>query len=215
MVAQSDLNASAFYERMDLIYAWSEHNDLPRRLRILVCRYFRLHYSKRSAATEAQLWNDLSPELQKEVGSYVVPEDVRYNPIFDGVPFSAVVRVQCVLHTFTVFVGCTITTAGDAGSSMFMITQGTVQDSEGPVLQAGQSFGEEVLMGFKQNYEYSTYALEDCILQSLMQDEVLQLFQSNPNVLELMRQNVLALQRATSSKTTPPTAYRTSAIQAL
>eukprot|EP00930_Biecheleria_cincta_P001400 TRINITY_DN102540_c0_g1_i1.p1 TRINITY_DN102540_c0_g1~~TRINITY_DN102540_c0_g1_i1.p1 ORF type:complete len:685 (+),score=114.50 TRINITY_DN102540_c0_g1_i1:23-2056(+) len=207
LVAQSDLNASAFYERMDLIYAWSEHNDLPRRLRILVCRYFRHHFSQRSAAQEAQLWNDLSPELQKEVGAYIVHEDVRYNPIFDGVPFNAVVRVQSILHSFSIFAGRTITSAGDAGSAMFMITQGTVQHSQGHVLQPGQSFGEEVLLGFKQNYEYTTIAKEDCILLSFMQDELLHLFQANPNVLEIMRRNVLS-NITTASKPAPARSHR-------
>eukprot|EP00930_Biecheleria_cincta_P013604 TRINITY_DN12043_c0_g2_i1.p1 TRINITY_DN12043_c0_g2~~TRINITY_DN12043_c0_g2_i1.p1 ORF type:complete len:745 (-),score=119.41 TRINITY_DN12043_c0_g2_i1:94-2301(-) len=218
MVAQSDLNATAFYERMDLVYAWSSHHALPNELKTLVCRFFRLNYSRKSAIAESDLWNELTPELQKELGAYIVHEDVRYNPIFDGVPLSAVVRVQSVLHTFVIFAGRHITITGDAGSDMFIISSGTVllemlemeaarvvlgdetQEKYERALEGGDCFGEEVLLAFEHSYQYTTTAIEDSVLESIRQEELLQLFQAMPHVLERMRANVSEFSTAGSAR---------------
>merc|ERR1740130_1310940 len=97
-----DLNASAYYERMDLIHAWLMHHNMPVRTKKLVRRYFKEYLGEKSAVNEADIWHDLSPELQREIGEVIVHENVRYSPLFDGLNIGTVVRLQCILQVVTI-----------------------------------------------------------------------------------------------------------------
>merc|ERR1719426_324202 len=62
MVSNNDLNASAYYDRMDLIHAWLSHHKLPMVKKRTVRRYFKAYLTEKSAVSEADIWHDLSPE---------------------------------------------------------------------------------------------------------------------------------------------------------
>merc|ERR1719487_1255881 len=109
MVSNNDLNASAYYDRMDLIHAWLQHHKLPMHKKRTVRRYFKAYLTERSAVSESDIWHDLSPELQKEVGDYIIHEDVKFNPLFDGLNIGTVVRLQSILQRVTILGGRAIT----------------------------------------------------------------------------------------------------------
>jgi len=60
-------------------------------------------------------------------------------------------------------------------------------------LGAGQSFGEEILLGFAENYEYSVVSIEKTKLEMIIEDDFLALFLNSPNVLDRMRRNALEM----------------------
>merc|ERR1719424_959813 len=127
MVSNSDLNASAYYARMDLIQAWLSHHHLPLQLKKTLHRYFKAYLSERSAISEAEIWDDLSPELQKEVGHYLLHESVKTNPLFDGLGIGCVVRLQSILQKVTVLRGRQVITKGETGTAMYIILSGMCQ----------------------------------------------------------------------------------------
>merc|ERR1711977_16544 len=56
IVANSDLNANAYYERIDLIQAWLDHHyQLPLSLRRRIRRYFKVYLTDKSAKNEADI----------------------------------------------------------------------------------------------------------------------------------------------------------------
>jgi hypothetical protein len=200
IVANNDLNASAYYDRMDLIHAWLTHHNqrIPRRLKRNLRSYFKSYLTERSAVSESDIWHDLSPELQKDVGEYIVHEDVRFNPLFDGLNMGTVVRLQSILQTVTILSGRTITAKDEAGTAMYFIVAGSVrldeetdEENSKRILLPGQSFGEEVLLGLIDNYTYSVTTMEKSKFQMITEEEFLTLFQAMPNVLERMRANAI------------------------
>jgi hypothetical protein len=221
MVSNSDLNATAYYDRMDLIAAWISHHRLPASMRRSVRRYFKAYLTEKSALSEAAVWHDLSPELQKEIGDHILHEDVKANPLFDGMSMGCIVKLQSILQSVTVLAGHVITAKGEAGTAMYFIASGWHEMDCGPrdgsemqtngsaatqiekaplvdkdrfkKLGPGQSFGEEVLLGFTENYAYSITCTEKSKLEMILEDEFLMLWQAMPNVLERMRQNALEL----------------------
>lgn len=201
MVANNDLNQSAYYERMDLIHAWLTHHRLPMNMKRDLRRYFKAYLAEKSAVSEADIWHDLSPELQRDVGEFIIHEDVKCNPLFDGMSIGSVVRLQSILQRVTVLTGRTLTTKGEVGTAMYIIVDGSLQmdtwNDKGALqtdlLGPGQSFGEEVLLGFCENYTYTVTVVEKAKLEMILEDEFLNLFQAMPNVLERMRQNAIDL----------------------
>eukprot|EP00931_Biecheleriopsis_adriatica_P055537 TRINITY_DN3286_c0_g2_i1.p1 TRINITY_DN3286_c0_g2~~TRINITY_DN3286_c0_g2_i1.p1 ORF type:complete len:766 (+),score=107.41 TRINITY_DN3286_c0_g2_i1:44-2341(+) len=200
MVAEQNLNDSAYYQRIDLIYAWTLHHQLPAHVRWTVCRFFRHHLAQRSAISEGDVWEDLSDELQIEVGSYIVEEDVRHNPLFDNVSLSAVVKLQSVLNRCLIVAGRSIVCCGDAGATMYIISSGLVEqafprdrEKAKRTLLPGQSFGEGPVLGFEDEYDYDASTLEDSTLETIKQDSVMQVFNAMPHVLERMRQNAILM----------------------
>jgi len=200
IVTNMDLNTSAYYERMDLIHAWLAHHRLPMELKKITRRYFKQYLSEKSAIDEAAMWGDLSPELQKQIGEHIVNENVKFNPLFDGLNLGTVVRLQSILKTVTILQDRIITMKGEAGTAMYIIRSGRVKlqldayiASKDRHLEPGQSFGEEILLGICECYEYTTTALERSKFEMILEDEFLGLFQSMPNVLERMRANCIKL----------------------
>merc|ERR1712083_928385 len=98
IVSRLDLNESTYQERMDVIQAWADHHHLPRPLRRSLRHHFEQVLNERSAAAEAEIFHDLSPELQHLVAEYVLHDDVKYNPLFDGMPVGVVARMQCIVQ---------------------------------------------------------------------------------------------------------------------
>lgn len=201
MVSNSDLNATAFYDRMELIHAWLTHHKLPLPMKRRLRRYFKAYLAEKSVVSEAEIWRDLSPELQREVGEYIVHENVKANPLFDGLNVGAAVRLQSILQKVTVQAGGCICNSGEAGTAMYIVVYGELQmkrnTKDGDVvvtdLGPGQSFGEEILLSFVDFYEYTVIVRKKARLEMIVEDEFLGLFQSMPNVLERMRSNALAL----------------------
>lgn len=196
MVSNDDLNAAAYYDRMDLIKAWLDHHRLPKMKKRIIRRYFQAYLKEKSAVSEGEIWNDLSPELQKEVGSYIVHENVMCNPLFDGMPQGNVVKLQAILRRVTIMAGYRVTHAGEGGTAMYIILHGKVnkETNDGPCLMGpGESFGEEIVLGISESYDYTTTVVEKTMLEMLLEDEFLNLFSAMPQVVDRMRANTFLM----------------------
>jgi len=227
IVASIDLNCSAYYDRLDLIHAWLSHHSIPIEMKRTLRRYFQQFLANRCAVNEADIWHDLSPSLQKEVGQYVIHENVKSNPLFDGLSVGSIVGLQSIMQRVTVLPGRFVTEKGELGYAMYIIVSGSVQletedwsmsklvrhsqiirpgetqaitaDEEleakpdAKWLGVGQSFGEEVLLGFMDEYEYTARVLKKVHMEMVVQTAFMQLFQSMPTAVDRMRQNAMEL----------------------
>merc|ERR1712146_131650 len=90
-------------------------------------RYFQCYLSDRCAINEADIWRDLSPELQKEVGQFIVHVNVKNNPLFDGLEVGSIVRLQSILQRVTVLTGRRVVSKGEMGIAMYIIVSGQLQ----------------------------------------------------------------------------------------
>jgi len=126
VVSTSDLNASAYIERMDLISAWLDHHQFPMQAKRNLHRYFKAYLSKKAAISETQIFEDLPIELQKEAGEYILHENVKHNPIFDGLGIGCVVQLQSILRKVTLRQGSCIATRGEVGVAMYIVFSGTL-----------------------------------------------------------------------------------------
>ena len=58
-------------------------------------------------------------------GRYLVHDEVRSNPLFDGLNTGSIVRLQSILQRLTILPGRTICTQGETGTAMYMVENGT------------------------------------------------------------------------------------------
>lgn len=202
MVASTDLNATAYYERMEIVHAWLAHHGLPHEMKRRLRRYFKFLMERQSAANESDLWRDLTQELQIEVGEYVVRDTVKSNPLFDRLGLGAVVQLQSVVKHITMEATQRVTTFGEVGTAMYMIDKGLLK-WERPTIDGrkggsgsmgpGESFGEEILLGFREDYDYTIDVVKLAKLEVIEERDFLTVFQCMPRVLERMRRNALAM----------------------
>jgi len=128
VVSDSDLNASAYHERVDLVAAWlNHHNKLPMEMKRILRRYFKAYLSEKSALSDSHVFQDMSHELQKEVGQYLIHDDLKHNPLFDGIGVGSVVQVQSILKMVTVQAGGCLATRGEVGTAMYMLVSGSLE----------------------------------------------------------------------------------------
>jgi len=176
------LNSSAYYDRMDLVYAWLTHHKFPTPVQRALRRYFKDYLSGRSAVDEASIWGDLSPDLQKMIGDYMIHENVKANPLFDGMGLSSIVNLQSILKTFSIHAGHVVTTEGDVGNAMYIIEDGdcgVLKESKGKadqgdmhIMRPGQNFGMLGLL-YGAPRAATVTAVKNCKTLSITYDELL------------------------------------------
>merc|ERR1712232_1232960 len=90
-----------------------------------------------------------------------------------------------------------ITTLEEPNIAMYVILEGCVEktgeDGIAHMLSPGDSFGEEVLLGVKNKYEYKTSALTTVSMCMIAKREFEECFDSMPDVRDTMRKNVLQM----------------------
>jgi len=102
-----------------------------------------------------------------------------------------------------------VTKQGEVGTGMYIIISGWSDmestDTDGIVkLGPGQSFGEEVVLGVLENYEYTITCLEKSRMEMILESEFLDLFQTMPNEMRRMRQNMFEWHPLRSRLTSMP-----------
>jgi CRP-like cAMP-binding protein len=217
IVANKDLNQAAYYDRLDGVNAWLDFHHFPRQIRKRVRNHFREFLAERAAISETQIFDDLSPPLRQDLGKFLIKEEVIQNPIFDGLSIATIVRMQKILHHVSWEEERYITVAGDSGTTMFLIISGkvhitagadnringiappppsTVSSSESSMTQtlgSGDSFGEEVLLGFSEQYEFTTWAETRVSMHMIEEEEFENCFKSMPDVIQIMKKNAQEL----------------------
>eukprot|EP00928_Gymnodinium_smaydae_P068609 TRINITY_DN5178_c0_g1_i1.p1 TRINITY_DN5178_c0_g1~~TRINITY_DN5178_c0_g1_i1.p1 ORF type:complete len:847 (-),score=206.00 TRINITY_DN5178_c0_g1_i1:190-2730(-) len=194
IVTTRDLNSHAYRERLDLIQSWlNYHGEIPRSLRKRVRRHFKELLTRKTALDDSAILNDLTPELNHEVSNFLLSDHIRYNVLFDGLPISTISRLVPILRHTMRQDNERLTKRGDVGVGMCIVLEGTAVVSEGHLvcssrggervgegltnstLVAGDSFGEEILLGLEKLYAYTIQATSHMVLVELPQrsfDEV-------------------------------------------
>jgi len=204
MVTSSDLNAAAIRGRMDLINAWLDfHHEIPRTVRLRVRNHFRTFFKHKAAVDDRVIMNDLSPELNMDVAYYLLADTIRHNLVFHGLPGPALARITQILKESTAEVGECIAVMGNVGTGMVILSEGTAEFQDGhqwvivdgmaqyarTKLNSGDSFGEEVLLGFEVTFEYTVLATSKVFMHEIPCAAFNSKFLDMPAMVENMRAN--------------------------
>jgi len=204
MVTSSDLNTSAYRQRMELINAWlAFHHEIPVEMRRRVRRHFKNILTKKTALEDSVIMNDLSPELGMEMSRYLLADIVRYNALFDGLPGYVLARIAQILKRTSAGTNERIAVTGHSASSMFIMIEGTAEfedshqwfvfdgKTECPKtkLNPGDSFGEEILLGFESRFEYTVVAASMATLYEITCAAFYDKFSDMPEMIDMMKAN--------------------------
>ncbi|CAJ1332920.1 unnamed protein product [Effrenium voratum] len=201
ILASRDVNRQAHKQRLHLIYAWLLHHRFPKPLRQRLWIYYKTLVKNKAALDDSAIFNELSPELRQDVAQYLVPPDLLNHLLFQNVPSSVIVRLVPILQQITAQPTERITSYGSMGSGMFVILDGIAimdPNAEGTpprssripeVLRAGDSFGEEVLLGIVKEYAYTVAATSKVVMLFIPADLFMERFANLPEILSLMRKN--------------------------
>jgi len=163
VVADRGYRQRTFKERMEVVMAWLRaHPELPRVLRKRIWLHFKDFLTSKHVVDDSLILNDLSPSLGEDVNLFLLDDDVRHNPIFEGLPAHALSRLNCVLVE-TMFVENEYIVSQELEwQAMYIIKSGTAEltQSDGCFreLNGGESFGEETLFDVNRRYAYSVTA---------------------------------------------------------
>jgi len=201
ILASRDVNRQAHKQRLHLIHAWLHHHKFPSPLRTRLWIYYKTLVKNKAALDDSSIFNELSPELRSDVAQYLVPLELLNHLLFQNIPSSAIVRVVPILQQITAQPDERITSIGSIGSGMFVILDGiaimdhhhseaNIRISKAPeVLRAGDSFGEEVLLGLEKEYTYSVSATSKVVMLFIPADLFMERFANLPEILNVMRNN--------------------------
>eukprot|EP00931_Biecheleriopsis_adriatica_P079865 TRINITY_DN53205_c0_g1_i1.p1 TRINITY_DN53205_c0_g1~~TRINITY_DN53205_c0_g1_i1.p1 ORF type:complete len:696 (+),score=137.44 TRINITY_DN53205_c0_g1_i1:57-2144(+) len=196
IVANRDLNRQAFKDKMNLVNAWLEHRQFSQVLKRRIWLYYKAYLNNKTALDESNILNELSPELRQDVAAFLIHPQVRNYHLFDNLPVSAIVRLVPALQHITAEANERISTRGHLGSAMFIITEGTASIERGnpeerqtEILQEGDGFGEEIVLGLAKYYDYTITALSKVAMIMIPVELFMDQFGSMPEIISLMRTN--------------------------
>jgi hyperpolarization activated cyclic nucleotide-gated potassium channel 2 len=195
LVGQSDMNRRAFKERMDLVMAWLDaHDELPHPLRRRIWRHFKDHLSKKTAVEDSIIMNDLSTNLKNDVSAFLMHDDVKHNPLFEGLSTNDLSQLAFVVERVAVQSIEQICGEGEVGHAMFIIVRGFAEKTMSQTgvsykLCPGDSFGEEIVLGMKRRYAYSICAETKVSLCRINMKEFQEIFKNRPDAISKMKAN--------------------------
>lgn len=221
IVADMDLNKRAFYGRMDLVQSWLDrHDEIPKQLRQRVRKHFKLTLSVKSATDDATIVHDLSPALRSDIAFFIVHEKVRHNKMFVELPTAALVNLVEILIKTNCNATEFVVREGDPGYAMFILVDGVARYDTGEPwcpkgvsprrrrytqMIAGDSFGEEMVLGLAETYAYSIVAWTFCTFHVFPEDRFREQYRNLP---ELHRRMLCAFVKSRLHPTDPgATAY--------
>jgi len=156
---------------MGLIQSWLGYrNEFPRKLRLGVCRYFKELLTQKTALDNTAILNDLSPAFRHGACRYIQHE-VHHNPLFSDIPARALAYLVPIKQLRSVAAKEHIGDVGNPGTSVYVVANGIVSLREDcdmadiRVLCAGDSFGQEALLGKERQYQYPLVAKEKVTLK--------------------------------------------------
>lgn len=213
IITAGDINSSAYQERIGLVQAWLNfHDELPRDLRRRIRRHFKDLLIQKTALDDNAVLNDLSPELRTDVAIFLVPVDVRDNTLFIGFPTNAFARLMLITRRISVQAEEIIVEIGDAGVGMYIVAEGSAcfaqghqwkRDAIGSAsndIGAGDSFGEEILLGLERSYQYTVITTSKVVLYHIPEDHFLDVFKGHHELIHRMRSNFVDLSTVNDAK---------------
>jgi len=209
-ISALDLSAQAYYNRMEEVNAWLEyHTELPRSLRRRIRSYFKTSLSMKSAVPDSMIIDDLSPQLVHDVSFFLVQDEIRSNSLFANLPESALSQLMPILVKVTFERGERIVRRGESGLAMFILAEGSARFEQGHQwkaeksaekkekdaenrahnLQVGDSFGEEIMLGLEETYQYTVIATCRVVAFSIAEQAFSDRFRLMPDVKKSMIAN--------------------------
>lgn len=193
LVSQTNLNHRAFNDRMDLVMSWLDfHDELPPYLRRRIWRHFKDHLAKKTAVEDSIIMNDLSTSLKHNVCEFLMHDDVRNNPLFEGLPSSELSQLVVILEKVSVQPKEHICSTGEAGYAMFIIVKGFALMNlldRGRQICAGDSFGEEILLQLRKKFAYTVVAETKMELFKISSDAFAERFKNRADLVDKMKRN--------------------------
>ncbi|CAE7828479.1 HCN4 [Symbiodinium sp. CCMP2592] len=209
ILASNDVNWRAQKERLELIEAWLTHHRFPTQLRRRIWAYYKQTVNSQVCWDDATVFYELSSELREDVASFLIHPVLPRNLIFRGVPTSAMIRLVGILQQVTAKKRERIVPSDKFVMGMFlildggavfekeledMVADGSEATGEGrkkltELLRNGDSFGEEVLLGLKNEYEYTVTASRKLVLLFVPRDRFIERLANMPEVFGIMRAN--------------------------
>jgi hypothetical protein len=207
IVADMDLNARAYANRMDLVQSWLDcHGDIPKSLRRRVRKSYQMVLAHQSALDDSAILAELSPELRADMAFFIIHEHVRANPMFFGIANGALANLVMVLQHNSTFANEYIVKIGNPGVAMYSLVEGTARYDKGSIwrpigvqiegekfhkLKEGESFGEEIIFGLEETYTYTIVAITNCQFHSISEDGFKDTYKNLPQVHDHMHQNFI------------------------
>eukprot|EP00434_Breviolum_minutum_P019087 symbB.v1.2.016827.t1/scaffold1294.1/size126307/2 len=218
ILASNDVNWRAHKERLDLIESWIGHHRFPAQLRRRIWAFYKKQVSNQVVWDDGVVFGELSPDLREEVASYLIHPELQRNLVFRGVPQSVMIRIVSILQQISVKKGETVVPFGRFPFGMFIVLDGAVileKDIEASeviddfsraillgttqvtdtkkklteLLRRSDSFGEEVLLGLRAQYDYSVTPQKRTVLLLLPRDQFMEKLSGMPEVFTIMRTN--------------------------
>eukprot|EP00931_Biecheleriopsis_adriatica_P078205 TRINITY_DN51668_c0_g1_i1.p1 TRINITY_DN51668_c0_g1~~TRINITY_DN51668_c0_g1_i1.p1 ORF type:complete len:788 (+),score=133.85 TRINITY_DN51668_c0_g1_i1:290-2365(+) len=209
VITDMDIDKRKFNERMDVVQAWLDfHERMPAILRRRIRRHFKEHYRNRTIADDSTIVTQLAGVLRADTAYFIIHEKVRTNPVFRGLPGSALASLVCVLKKTYAKSDENIVIKGDPGTSMYVIIEGQAQVIDGQRwvppeavvegkhnlckdLDEGDSFGEEIIFSLEQDYQYTVVAKTSVSMYDISMDDFKHQFRNMPELLQKMLWNFL------------------------
>jgi len=206
---------------MDLITSWLDgHDEIPKILRRRIRKHFKESLATRTAIDDPAVVGDLSAELRADTAFFIIHEKVRCNPMFFELPNSALANLVEIIRKTQSHAGERIVSHGDPGIAMYILVDGFGRFDQGEMwlppglrsndedaavnvmrvstttarfqqLTVGQSFGEEIIFGLEENYNYTIVAVSSATLFSISEDGFKDRFKNMPELHDSMYKSFL------------------------
>merc|ERR1712183_318255 len=145
----------------------------------------------------------------------IIHEKVRTNAMFCEFPNSALASLVEIIKKTQVPANERIVRAGDPGIAMYILVEGVARFDNGQMwmpegapitdrptgrfqkLDIGQSFGEEIIFGLEEHYQYTIVTIIPCTFFSISEDGFRDRFRNMPDLHDSMYQNFLKSRNVT------------------
>eukprot|EP00930_Biecheleria_cincta_P044143 TRINITY_DN30293_c0_g1_i1.p1 TRINITY_DN30293_c0_g1~~TRINITY_DN30293_c0_g1_i1.p1 ORF type:complete len:710 (-),score=146.81 TRINITY_DN30293_c0_g1_i1:65-2194(-) len=199
IAAHRDITKRRYRERMRNLAAWLTQHKFPKHLRQRLWIFYKSYETSKTGLEQHSILDDLSPQLRQAVVEFLIHPEVRNHMLFHNLPIIALVRLMPILQQITAQADEHITSRGHLGHAMFIIIEGcALMEMEKEMgglsvetLQVGDSFGEEIVLGLKDHYEYNVMAASSgfSTLFMIRVELFVERFSDLPQIVEQMRRN--------------------------
>ena len=152
IMASMDFARNQHLERMQRINTFLRYNEIPRRLREQIHRYYGYLWETRRGFDEATVLAELPPAIRLEVEMHLRRDIVAKVPFFRGADIRMLRALVALLRPRIALPGETIICKGEIGDTMYFIASGNVEvmaaDGATAVATLGEGnfFGEIALL---------------------------------------------------------------------
>ena len=125
MVTAADAKSVIYFERMDQLSSWMRHYRFEISLRRRTRRFFKQFYATRSAIDERSILENLAPQLQEAVSSYLLHTFVKTHPLFRNLPEGTLWKVLTIVRTIHFEADHSLIQVNSPSSALFILLSGT------------------------------------------------------------------------------------------